>query len=199
VSAAQIRQALAEGGFHVYTWENFTGTYSVLTNGTISLSLNGSGGNGGGTSSGGSGGGNDNTGGTSTKTKTKTKTKTISGFWGTSFLIGGEFNDYTLDGFNRRNGFGRRQCGCPQLSNPFAGLSDWLFGSTMEARMPADIGSKQWAQNSGLPAYVGGNRLHTLKGKGEATRNWEVDPDTGDVWDQNGDYRGNLNDEPGRN
>jgi RHS repeat-associated protein len=61
VSAAQIRQALAEGGFHVYTWKNFTGTYSVLTNGKISLSLNGSGSGKGGSGGGESGGGESET------------------------------------------------------------------------------------------------------------------------------------------
>ena len=55
VSGAQIQQALASGGFHVYTWKNFTGTYSVLTNGTITLKLDGSGGNGNGGSGGNSG------------------------------------------------------------------------------------------------------------------------------------------------
>ncbi len=54
-SSAQIQQALAGGGFHVYTWKNFTGTYSVLTNGTITLKLDGSGGNGNGGSGGNSG------------------------------------------------------------------------------------------------------------------------------------------------
>ena len=39
----------------VYTWKNFTGTYSVLTNGTITLKLDGSGGNGNGGSGGNSG------------------------------------------------------------------------------------------------------------------------------------------------
>ena len=82
VSGAQIQQALASGGFHVYTWKNFTGTYSVLTNGTITLKLDGSGGNG----NGGSGGGSGGTGGTSTKTKAKT----ISGSWRSGILIGGE-------------------------------------------------------------------------------------------------------------
>ncbi len=81
VSGAQIQQVLASGGFHVYAWKNFTGSYSVLTNGTITLKLDGSGGNG----NGGSGGGSGGTGGTSTKTKAKT----ISGSWRSGFLIGG--------------------------------------------------------------------------------------------------------------
>ena len=34
-----------------------------------------------------------------------------------NLFIGGSFNDNTLDGSNRRNGFGGRQCGCPRFWN----------------------------------------------------------------------------------
>lgn len=113
------------------------------------------------------------------------KTSTFS----TSTTITNGFK--TLD---ERYIWAKKACTCGTF-NPFQSLFDYLFGSNTEARMPADQGAREWARQNGVPSWEAGNRLHDIKRGGEAREHWTVETNTGDVYDSNGDYAGNLNDE----
>jgi RHS repeat-associated protein len=61
-----------------------------------------------------------------------------------------------------------------------------------------DEGSKEWGRRDGCGAKEGKRRFHDLKksdNMSKATDKYGVDPDTGDVFDPEGEVIGNLNDE----
>jgi len=69
----------------------------------------------------------------------------------------------------------------------------------MDARLPLDVGGEEWGRRNGVGADEGRRRAHNIKrrDKGRATDKYTVDPQTGDVYDPNGDYVGNLKDARG--
>jgi RHS repeat-associated protein len=93
------------------------------------------------------------------------------------------------------SGLIKKPCTCGTVYNPFPDLFDYLFGPNTYSAIRADEGAKKWARKNGYKDYVGGNRLHDIKGPGEANENWTVDPNTGEVFDSNGELAGNLNNE----
>ena len=66
----------------------------------------------------------------------------------------------------------------------------------MEARLPLDVGGEEWGRRNGVGAAEGRRRAHGVKQSDRmsgATDRYTVDPDTGDVFDPEGEHIGNLN------
>lgn len=66
----------------------------------------------------------------------------------------------------------------------------------MHARLPLDVGGAEWGRRNGVGADEGRRRAHKIKqqDKGRPTDKYTVDPDTGNVYDPNGDFVGNARD-----
>ena len=72
----------------------------------------------------------------------------------------------------------------------------WLVFSRPGGAWPGDKGSAEWGRKNGMTGKEGTRRFHGIK-QGDGGRgkdDYSVDPKTGDVYDPNGDYVGNLND-----
>jgi RHS repeat-associated protein len=66
----------------------------------------------------------------------------------------------------------------------------------MHVRLPLDVGGAEWGRRNGVGADEGRRRAHKIKqqDKGRPTDNYTVDPATGNVYDPNGDFVGNVRD-----
>jgi len=71
---------------------------------------------------------------------------------------------------------------------------DDLLKPFQEIRLPLDVGAEEWGRKHSVGAAEGRRRAHRIKqdDKGRPTDRYTVDPDTGDVYDPNGDWVGNL-------
>lgn len=71
-----------------------------------------------------------------------------------------------------------------------------LNESWPQGTWPADAGAGEWGRRTGVGAKDGRGRFHGIKqgNKGRPTDKYGVNPETGDVYDPNGEYVGNLND-----
>ena len=61
-----------------------------------------------------------------------------------------------------------------------------------------DVGGEAWGRQNGIGATEGRRRAHNVKNRdpmSSATDNYRVDPETGDVYDPEGEYAGNLEDD----
>jgi len=66
------------------------------------------------------------------------------------------------------------------------------------ANWPLDAGGEEWGRRNGVGAAEGRRRAHKIKQLDKmsgAKDNYTVDPDTGNVYDPEGEYVGNLNDD----
>ena len=67
-----------------------------------------------------------------------------------------------------------------------------------QGHLPLDKGGEQWGRRNGVGAAEGRRRAHKIKqddNMSGATDVYTVDPDTGDVFDPEGEYVGNLEDD----
>jgi RHS repeat-associated protein len=74
-------------------------------------------------------------------------------------------------------------------------IKDLLSGPAL-AQLPLDVGGEQWGKKNGVGAAEGRRRAHAIKKKDNMARptdKYRVDPDTGDVFDPEGEVIGNLN------
>jgi len=65
-------------------------------------------------------------------------------------------------------------------------------------KLPLDVGGETWGKNNGVGAAEGRRRAHRAKQRDPmsgATDIYTVDPNTGTVYDPEGEYVGNLNDD----
>ena len=73
-----------------------------------------------------------------------------------------------------------------------------LLSQPALAQLPLDVGGAEWGKKNGVGADEGRRRAHQIKKKDNMSRpkdNYTVDPNTGDVYDPEGQWIGNLNDE----
>jgi len=69
---------------------------------------------------------------------------------------------------------------------------------TIINNLPLDAGGEEWGRRNGVGAAEGRRRAHKIKQRDRmsgATDKYTVDPITGDVFDPEGQYVGNLNEE----
>jgi RHS repeat-associated protein len=85
-----------------------------------------------------------------------------------------------------------------------ADISDSLntFNEPYRIRLPLDVGGEQWGRRHGVGADEGRRRAHEIKRRDTKSQPWgagddyTVDPDTGDVYDPDGEYVDTIPDKP---
>ena len=80
------------------------------------------------------------------------------------------------------------------VDRAITGLGDLIFNT----RLPLDVGGEEWGKRNGVGAAEGRWRAHRTKKRDPmsgARDNYTVDPDTGNVYDPEGEYVGNLDDD----